>query len=331
MAHKVFITREIPDEGIKMLKDHDEIELEMYEKDKKIPREELLERVEGKDIVLSILTEEMDAEVFDAAGDQLKMVANYAVGYNNIDVEEAKKRDIVATNTPNEEINESVAEHAVGLMLGLAHRIVEGDKFTRAGKYKSWGPTLLLGNDLQNKTVGIIGTGNIGSRVVEILNAAFNMTVLYNDIEKRPELEEKTGAQFREKEDLLKEADIVSLHVPLLDSTRHLISSDELDLMKETAFLINTSRGPVIDEKALLEALRDGKLGGVGLDVYECEPLIDCDPDDDLELREFDNVILTPHTASATLETRQTMSRVAAKNIIAFVEGDTPPNVVTNE
>jgi glyoxylate reductase len=328
MKLKVFITRQIPDEGIKLLKKNKNLSVEIYEKDQKIPRRELLKRVKGADIILSILTEKMDAQAMDAAGPQLKMIANYAVGFNNIDLDEAKKRGIVVTNAPNEQISESVAEHTIALMFALAKRIVETDKFTRAGKYKAWGPELLLGTDLWGKTVGIVGTGRIGSGVVKRLHDGFNMKVLYNDPRKNPQLEKDTGAKYRSLNKLLEQSDFVSLHVPLLPSTKGMIGTKELKLMKKSAFLINTARGPVIQEKALVRALIKGELAGAGLDVYECEPLIDCDPTDSLELRKLDNVVLTPHTASATLETRQAMSRIAAKNILAFVAGKQPPNAL---
>ncbi len=329
MKYKVFVTREIPDEGIKLLKKASNVKLEVYEQDKKIPRGVLKRRVKGADIILSILTEQMDAEIMDAAGPQLKMIANYAVGFNNVDLEAAKLRGITVTNAPNEQISESVAEHTIALMFTLAKRIVETDKFTRAGKYKAWGPQLLLGTDLWGKTVGIVGTGRIGSGVVHRLHDGFNMNVLYHDIKRNPQLEKETGAKYRSMTQLLKQSDFVSLHVPLLPSTRHLISTKELKLMKKTAYLVNTARGPVIDEKALTRALMKGEIAGAGLDVYECEPLIDCDPSDNLELRTLPNVVLTPHTASATLETRQVMSRVAAQNILAFIRGKIPPNKVT--
>lgn len=328
MTFKVFVTRAIPSEGIALLKKNKNIKLEIYEHDKKIPRATLKKRVKGADIILSILTEKMDAEIMDAAGPQLKMIANYAVGFNNIDLDAATKRGIVVTNAPNPQISISVAEHTIGMMLALAKRIVETDRFTRAGKYKSWGPQLLLGSDLSGKTVGIIGTGHIGTGVVERLHDGFNMKVLYHDIKKNPQLEKDTGAKYRSLTQLLKQSDFVSLHVPLLPSTRGLIGAKELKLMKKTAFLINTSRGPVVKEKALVRALMRGDIAGAGLDVYECEPLIDCDPNDNLELRKLDNVVLTPHTASATLETRQAMSRIAATNILAFVSGKKIPNKV---
>ena len=325
---KIFVTRDIPDEGIKMLQKRKSIQLDFYGKDKKIPRRELLKRVKGADIILSILTEHMDAEVMDAAGPQLKMIANYAVGFNNIDLVAAKERSIVVTNTPGPEIVESVAEHSIALIFALAHRIVETDNFTRKGKYKGWGPKLLLGTDVIGKTLGIIGTGQIGTGIVKRMSDGFGVKILYHDLHRNAELEKKYNAKFRSKMQLLREADFVSLHVPLLDSTRHLISTKELKAMKNTAFLINTSRGPIVDELALVKALSKGEIAGAGLDVYECEPLIDCNPRDTYDLRKLPNVILTPHTASATVGARQAMSRIAATNILAFLDGKRPPNKV---
>ncbi len=328
MTYKIFVTRDIPDEGLKMLKADRRISLEVYKKDQKIPTVELLRRVRGKDIILSILTERMDTKVFNAAGRQLKMVANYAVGFDNVDLKEAARRKIVVTNAACPEISETVAEHTIALIFSLLHRIPESDRFTRAGKYKAWGPKMLLGTDLIGKTIGLIGSGAIGSAVARRLHDGFGVKIVYTDLKRNPALEKLTGAKYLSKKSLLKTADIVSLHVPLLPSTHHLISTKELKLMKPNAFLINTARGPIVDEKALLKALAKKQIAGAGLDVYECEPLIDCDPTDMLDLRKMNNVVLTPHTASATVETRQAMSWTAAENILAFVNGKTPPNIV---
>lgn len=328
MILKIFVTRVILDKGIKKLRANKNIKLEIYEKDQAIPRKELLRRVKGKNILLSILTEQIDKEVFDAAGPQLKMIANCAVGFDNVDLVEAKKRNIVVTNTPSNQISESVAEHTIALMFALAKRICEADRFTRTGKYKAWGPQLLLGTDFYGKTVGIVGTGRIGSGVVHRLHDGFNMKILYNDVKQNPQLEKETNAQFCSLEKLLKESDFVSLHVPLLPSTHHLISTKQFLTMKKTAFLINTARGPIVDEKALVKALVKQEIAGAGLDVYECEPLIDCDPRDNLDLRKMENVVLTPHTASATIETRQQMSEIVAQNILAFIQNKKPPNAI---
>ncbi len=328
MKYKVFVTRQIPDDGINILKKDKRIDLEIYKSDLKIPRKELLKRIKGKDIVLSILTEKIDKTFFKTAGDKLKMVANYAVGYDNIDITEANKHNVTVTNTPHDKISESVAEHTIALMFAVARRICESDKFTRAGKYKNWGPQLLLGTDFYGKTIGIVGTGRIGAAVVSRLHDGFKMKVIYNDIKRNPELEKTTGAKYKSLNELLKQSDFVSLHIPLTPKTHHLISTREFKLMKKTAFLINTARGPVVNEKALLTALKRNEIAGVGMDVYECEPLIDCNTTDKLSLAQMDNVVLTPHTASATLEARQAMSKVAAQNIIAFINGKVPPNKV---
>ncbi|MFH1253591.1 MAG: D-glycerate dehydrogenase [Candidatus Uhrbacteria bacterium] len=327
MNYKIFITRDIPDEGIKMLRKLKNISLDIYPGVQAIPRKELLKRVKGVDIILPILTEKIDKEVMEAAGSQLKMIANYNVGFDNIDLKEAKRRSLVVTNAPHPNVSETVAEHAIALIFALTHRIPEADRFARAGRYEGWGPKMMLGTDLWKKTVGVIGAGRIGGAVLRRLRDGFEVKVIYNDVKRNPDFEKATGAKFRTKDQLLKEADFVSLHVPLCPATHHLISTRELKLMKKTAFLVNTARGPIVDEKALLKALTAGEIAGAGLDVYECEPLIDCDPRDNLELRKMENVVLTPHTASATIEARQAMSRVAAENIIAFIKGKTPPNV----
>ncbi len=326
-AMKVFVTREIPDQGLKMLAKKKGLVVDIYEKDQAIPRKELLRRVKGADIILSILTDKMDKEVMNAAGPSLKMIANYAVGFDNVDLAEAKKRGIIVSNTPGDEISEAVAEHAVAMIFALAHRVVEADSFARAGKYHGWGPMMLLGTDVMGKTLGLIGGGRIGTALARRMHDGFGVKIVYSDLKRNPDLE-KFGAKFFSKNDLLKHADIVSLHVPLLPSTRHLISTKELKMMKKTAFLINTARGPIVDETALVKALKSSEIAGAGLDVFECEPLIACNPRQTKELRALKNVILTPHTASATVGARQAMSRAAAANILAFLANKIPPNAV---
>ena len=324
---KIFVTRDIPDHGIKLLKAKKSVKLSIYKGDKAIPKAELKKSVKGVDILLSLLTDKIDAEIMDAAGPSLKMIANYAVGFDNIDVKAAQARGIVVTNAATPEISESVAEHALAMIFALAHRIVETDAWTRKGNYKGWGPKLFLGMDIKGKTLGLIGGGAIGSALARRMKDGFDVKIVYTDI-KRNEALEANGAKFLKQDDLLRQADFVSLHVPLLPSTHHLISTKELKLMKKTAFLINTSRGPIVDELALVKALTKGQIGGAGLDVYEKEPLIDANPKDMYELRKLPNVVLTPHTASATNEARQAMSATAAKNILAFLDGKTPPNAI---
>lgn len=323
---KIFITRQIPDQGIKMLQKKG-YKLTTYPKDQIIPRKELLKNVNGADAILSLLTDKIDGEVMDAAGKTLKIIANYAVGFDNIDLEAAKKHKISVTNTPAPEVTETVAEHTFALIIALAHHISEADRFAKAGKYQGWNPNLLLGSDVYGKTLGIVGMGRIGFALAQRAVKGFKMKIIYHDIKPNLDFEKEYNSKLVDLPTLLKQSDFVSLHVPLLPSTRHLMSREQFKLMKPTAYLINTSRGPIVDEKALLIALKKKQIAGAGLDVFECEPLIDCDISDNLALKNFDNIILTPHIASASIETRQAMSRLAAENIIAALEGKTPPNL----
>jgi len=316
---KIFVTRQIPEKGIKLLKDKS-FDIEIGPEGK-ISSEELLEKVKGVDAILSVLTEKITGQVMDSAGESLKIVANYAVGYDNIDTAEARKRNIMVTNTPGV-LTDAVADHAVGLLFAIAQKIVEADKYTRAGKYKAWGPKLFLGGDITNRTLGIVGLGRIGSSVAERLQKGLGMKVIYYDLRRNEELEQKLGFEYRELDDLLKQADFVSLHTALTDQTRHLINKEKLELMKPGAYLINTSRGPIVDEKALVDALKEDKIAGAALDVFENEP--ELSPG----LSDLENVVITPHTASATKETRDKMSEMAAQNIIAALEGKEPANLV---
>jgi len=319
---KIFITRRIPEVGIQLLKNAGH-EVDISKKDGVLTKEELVSALKAKDYdaVLSLLTDTIDAEVFDAIP-TAKIFANYAVGYNNIDIEEAKKRGIVITNTPGV-LTETVAEHTVAMILAITQRIAEGDRFTRAGKYEGWAPLLLLGMNLKGKTLGVVGAGRIGSAVANTMKAGFGMEIIYFDIKKNEDFEKATGGEFRDSvEGVLKEVDVVTLHVPLLDSTRHLINKERLEMMKSSAYLINSSRGPVIDENALVETLRSKQIAGAALDVYENEPKLA------EGLAELENVVLTPHIASATKETRDKMSEMVAQNIISFLGGETPPNQV---
>ncbi len=318
----IYITRKIPDAGPALLRGKG-YEVEVSSKDGVLTKEELVAALKAKpyDAVLCLLTDKIDAEIF-AAASATKIFANYAVGFDNIDVAEAKKRDIFVTNTPDVLTN-TVAEHTFALMLTAAHRIVEGDAFTRAGKYTGWAPELLLGTDISGKILGILGLGRIGSRVAYHAVKGFGMSVFYYDVKRNEDFEKEYGAIFKSTpEEVLREADFVSVHVPLLNSTRHLINAERLSLMKKGAILVNTSRGPVIDEAALVEALKNKIIRAVAIDVFENEPAL-ADG-----LRGLPNIVLTPHLASATEETRGAMSRVAAENIIAALEGAIPPNAI---
>lgn len=325
--YTIFIARKIPDAGLKLLRAKKNFRIRMNPHDRVLTREELKRGVRGTDAILSLLTDRIDGEILDAAGKQLKVIANYAVGFDNIDLDAAKKREVIVTNTPGELVTEAVAEHTFSLIIALAHRIVESDTFTRKGKYKGWDPMLLTGTLLLGKTLGIVGLGRIGVGVARRAVKGMGMKVVYFDQRRNIEFEKEYGAKFLPTlEKLLKVADVVSLHVPLLASTRHLISAKQLQLMKPTAFLVNTARGPVVDEKALLMALNKKKIAGAALDVFECEPAIDCDLTDHLALKKMAHVILTPHIASASKEARDQMAELAAKNIIAVLLGKSPLN-----
>lgn len=321
----IFVTRDIASSGLDALKKKGH-RIKIYHKDKAIPRPDLFRGVQGADALLCLLTDTIDDEVFEAAGAQLKVVANYAVGFDNIDLGAAKRRGVIITNTPSNNVSEAVAEHTFSLMLALAHRIAEGDRYARAEKYRGWSPTLLNGTDVYGKTLGIIGAGRIGSSVARRAVMGFGMKLLYADMRKNTDLEKQFKARRVPQKTLLKTCDFISLHVPLLPETRHLISHAEFALMKPTAFLVNTARGPVVHEKALLTALKRKRIAGAALDVFECEPEIDCDLTDKLALKQFPNVIMTPHIASATVEAREAMSMVAARNIIAVLSGKKPLN-----
>lgn len=291
-----------------------------------VPQDELYKAAKGKHAVLTLLANKIDGAFFDAAGPQLKIVANYAVGFDNIDLKEATKRGIYVTNTPSDAVNESVAEHTFALIMALAHRIPEAHVFTTHGKYDGWKPDLFLGFNLKGKTIGLIGAGRIATSVAERAYRGFGMKVVYSDLNKNALIEKEYKAKKVQMDALLKQSDFVSLHVPLFPGTRHLISTKQLNMMKKTAYLINTARGPIVDEKAMLVALKNKKIAGVGIDVFECEPAIDCDLTDDLELRAFNNAVLTPHIASATYEARADMAKIAAKNIVAVLAGKKPIN-----
>lgn len=325
---KIFVTRNIPNRGLDLLKSKG-YELRVNPEDRVLSKDELVASLkqDAYDAVLCLLTDKIDSEIFNAAGKQCKIFANYAVGFDNVDLKTAQEKAIMITNTPGVLTN-TVAEHAFALILSIAHRIAEADRFTRAGKYHGWEPMLLLGHDVSGKTLGIVGLGRIGSRVAHHGALGFEMKVLYYDVKRNEEFEKNISAsgghaEFREHpDDIFHEADYVSIHVPLLPTTKHMVDARVLSLMKKTAYLVNTSRGPIVDEAALVEALRNNVIAGAALDVYENEPALAPG------LADLENVILTPHIASATIETRQAMSELAARNIIEALEGRIPPNLV---
>jgi lactate dehydrogenase-like 2-hydroxyacid dehydrogenase len=319
---QIYVTRKIPDIGIKLLRAAGHT-VDVSKKKGVLTPKELKRELSKKpyNAVLCLLTDKIDKNVFDAVP-TAKIFANYAVGYNNISVEDATKSNITITNTPGV-LTDTVAGFTVALILSVARRIPEADAFTRKGKYKGWAPELLLGSDLKGKTLGVLGAGRIGYEVASRMHHGFKMKVIYNDIKPNKKLEKDTKAKFKKTLDqVLKQADVVSVHVPLLPSTVHLIDAKKLNLMKESAYLINTSRGPVIHEKALVKALRKGVIRGAGLDVFEKEPKLA------RGLSRLKNAVVTPHIASASEETRNKMSEMAAQNIIDFLNGETPKYVV---
>lgn len=321
MTQRIYITRPIPEIGPQLLRDAG-YEVIVNETGGVLTKDQLITELKthNPDAVLPLLTDTIDADVFDAAP-HAKVWATYSVGTNHIDLDAAKERGVVVTHTPGV-LTETVAEHTVALILALAKRVVEADAFTRMGHYKAWEPLLLLGTDLHGKTLGILGAGRIGSRVAEIMHKGFGMQVVYYDIKENEWIENETRATFyTTPEEVLEHADVVSVHVPLLDSTHHLLNAERLGAMKKNALLVNTSRGPVIDEAALLTALQNDTVRGAALDVFENEPTITPG------LAELDDVILTPHIASASEETRNKMATMAAQSIIDVLNGATPQHI----
>ncbi|MEK7094624.1 MAG: D-glycerate dehydrogenase [Patescibacteria group bacterium] len=320
---RVFVTRQIPDEGIKLLRRRGCV-VDIFPKDRQITRRELLKtlRKNSYDALLTILTDKINDEVLRAAVPSLKVIANYAVGFDNIDLKAAKRHKIIITNAPGPEISEAVAEHTIALMFALLRRIVESDSFVRRGKHAGFEPQLFLGSDFIGKTIGIVGMGRIGEALARRLYDGFHIKILFTNATGNRTAENTYHAKRVTLNQLLKKSDIVSLHVPLTKETRHLIGKKELAMMRSASYLINTARGPVVDEIALINALQTGEIAGAALDVFEHEPYISS------SLLKLPNVVLTPHIASATVEVRQTMSRRSAENILAVFAGKTPPNLV---
>lgn len=317
---KIYITRRIPGEVTEKLKEKG-YEVSFNEFDKPVTEEELVSGVRGVDAILSLLTEKIDGDLMDLAGPQLKVISNYAVGFDNINVDDATKRGIVVTNTPCDEVNEAVAEHTWALILSLARRIVEADESVRRGFYSSWDPGTFLGSSLKGKTLGIIGLGRIGSMVAKRAKG-YGMDLLYNKKERDENLENELGVKYETLDDLLSKSDFVSLHVPLTEETKGMINKGTISKMKKGSYIVNTARGEVIREDDLVEALRDGHLKGAALDVFENEPQINP------ELIGMENVVLTPHIGSATWDARNKMSEMAFNGIIDVLEGRKPQNIV---
>ena len=319
---QVFVTQGIPEPGIDLLRQHCG-QVEVNPEDRVLRRPELLEKVGNRDGLLTLLTDKIDAGVMDAAGPRCRIIANYAVGFDNIDLAAATERGIMVTNTPGV-LTDATAEHAWALLFAAARRVVEADNFTRAGKYQRWAPMLFLGAEVTGATLGIVGAGRIGTAVA-LKSAGFGMKVIYTASNENATLDRELGARRVSLDELVREADFISLHLPLTPQTRHLFDAATFRKMKKTAYLINTARGPVIDEAALAQALKSGEIAGAALDVFEEEPKIHPD------LMELDNVVLTPHIASATVKTRTKMATTAAGNLIAALEGRRPENLLNPE
>jgi len=322
---RVFVTRELPGVALPLLREaFGEAAIEVYGGEGPIPRAELLAGVKGADAILAILTERIDGELLDTAGPGLRIVANMAVGYDNIDVPAATARRVPITNTPGV-LTETTADLAFALLMAAARRFSDAERFLRVGAWKYWSPSLLLGTDIHGKTLGIYGMGRIGQAVARRARG-FGMTVLYHNRTRLPEAEEQAlGVTLVDKATLLAQSDFVSVHCPLTPETRHAFGPAEFAAMKSTAVFVNTARGPVVDEHALAEALRTRQIFAAGIDVFEQEPkivpaLLGCE-----------NAVLLPHVGSATFETRGRMAEVAARNIIARLQGERPPNCVNPE
>lgn len=319
----VFITRRIPEEGLAIIAQSCEVDL--WHGELPPPREIILQRSKGVEGILSLLTDKIDAEVMDAAGSRLKVISNYAVGIDNIALAEATKRGIPVGNTPGV-LTETTADFAFCMLMSAARRIAEGDRYVRSGRWKTWGPKLLLGQDIYEATLGIIGFGRIG-RAVARRAQGFNMRVLYYDPMSAIDDEEAgIGAISTDLDTLLREADFISIHTPLTEATYHMIDNQAFSKMKSTAVLINTARGGVVDPDALYHALSEGRIASAALDVTDPEPISPDNP-----LLELDNLIITPHIGSASVATRNKMARMAAENLIAGLKGEKLPNCVNPE
>jgi len=319
---KVYVTRRIPQAGLDIITQV--ADMEVWPEELPPPYELLLDKAEGAAGLLTLLTDKIDANLM-AAAPKLKVVSNCAVGFDNIDISEATRRGIVVGNTP-EVLTETTADFAFALLLAAARRIVEADGFTKKGKWKTWGPQILLGQDIHHATLGIIGLGRIGTEVAK-RGKGFDMRIIYYDVNRRTNEEEtELGVEYVELERLLSEADFISLHIPLLPETYHMIGVTELALMKSTAILINSSRGPLVDQEALYEALKSHRIFAAGIDVTETEPIPTDDP-----LLTLDNIIITPHIGSGSIDTRNNMAIIAARNLTAGLCGELPPCCVNPE
>jgi glyoxylate reductase len=319
---KVFITRNIPSVGPDKLRQQPSWDVQQWAKDEVVPRDELLRSIKGCDAVLTLLTERVDAEFLDAAGPQLKVVANLAVGFDNFDVPEMSKRGVIGTNTPDV-LTDTTADLAFALLMATARMLPQAEKYVKDGNWHTWEPLGFMGQDVHHATLGLVGLGRIGAAMAR-RGAGFAMKVIYYDAYRRQDLEQQYGYEYRNSvEDVIREADFVSVHTPLTAETRHLMNAKRLGMMKPTAILINSARGPIVDPDALYDALKSGTIWAAGLDVTEPEPL-----PADHKLLTLDNCLVVPHIASASINTRNSMSELAADNIINTLSGRAPKTPV---
>lgn len=316
--NKVYVCHKIPEAGLNLL--NGKVEYRCWDGDGPVPRNLLLKEISDVDGVITMLTEKVDSEFFDNAP-RVKVVSNYAVGYNNVDVEEATSRGVKITNTPGV-LTEATADIAFGLLVAASRRFTEAERYLRSGKWTCWHPTMLLGREIFGKTLGLIGFGRIGKAVARRA-AGFGMKVIYHTPSGGPATDQGDGPRWVSFEEILEKSDYLSLHCPLNDRTRGLIGKKELERMKQDAVLVNTSRGPVVDQTSLYESLRDGVIGAAGLDVYDEEPISPEDP-----LLSLENVVMLPHIGSATREARDAMATMATSNMLDVLEGKEPRNPV---
>ena len=320
-AAKVYVTRELPTAALDLLAEAATVRV--WPDELPPPPEVLLAEAADADALLTLLTDRIDAAIM-AAAPRLRVISNMAVGYDNIDVEEANRRGILVTNTPGILIK-TTADFAFALLLAAARRVVEADRYTRQGRWKTWGPQVLLGQDVYEATLGVVGLGGVGLEVAK-RGRGFGMRVLYCDSTRRPKEERRYGLAYVELDQLLTESDFISLHTPLIPETHHLVGERELALMKPTAVLVNTARGPIVDQRALWRSLKERRIAAAAIDVSEQEPIASDDP-----LLGLDNIIITPHIASASVATRLGMARMAVDNLLTALRGQVPPQCVNRE
>jgi glyoxylate reductase len=317
---KVFVTNELLKPAMDLL--HENCDVELHPDDRILTKEELIKGVEGKDALVCLLTQNIDKDIMDA-NPNLKVIANVAVGFNNVDVGYATSKGIPVTNTPGV-LTDTTADLAFTLMVSASRRITESERYLRTGKWHGWGLQQFLGHDIYGKTLGVVGFGRIGKAVAKRAALGFNMDVIYYDV-----VDHDVDVDFNATkvgfDELLEKSDFITIHVPLLETTTHLFSTPQFEKMKETSILVNTSRGPIVDEKALVEALKNNVIASVGLDVFENEPMVEPG------LLELDNLVIVPHVGSATVETRTKMAMMAVTNLIEALEGKVPTNIVNKE